>query len=253
MSKGELDSREIIDRIEAAHVFTKPFPHLTLENFFPDAVFAELRSCWPPNGVFSENVGMNRFDCIVDRKIGDFPSRTQPFWRAIDAWTTTANVSIEKKLRPFFRLKFEPYLREDWEEQVASLSLCPGGAQLSYYTGTVRLAPHVDHPILATNAFVYCNKPTQSEEDLGTILYRSRGLMLPYNIDVGADLAKKALEPEKIIPYQGNLFFAYLNGPTSFHGLRTQEIGKRERRILMFGNLVDAKDGPRLFGEAANS
>lgn len=222
-------------RIQASPVVSRPFPHLIVDEFLPPETYAELQARWPAKEMFRPNPsGMRR----------EIPGRTlaesgdaKAFWAAMHAWVQAANRGLFAKLQPYLGAKFAPFVGEDWHDTAGDLELNDGGFQLAYYTGDVLMSPHVDHPIIVTNAFLYLSESDREEPELGTALYQSRGLMLPVNIDVMSNLARLGLKEAGVAAYRANRVFAYVNGPASFHGVAAK-IAERQRRIVMFGNLM---------------
>ena len=207
----------ILRAIGAAEVIRNPFPHMVMKDFLPRWAFEQILDQWPSSHLFTANRTMTRWDIEMARRINALPSEQQPFWQGVMDWADVANRAISNRFAPYLGIKYAPYVGDDWAKHAQNLSLITRGAQLSCYRGVVELPPHVDHPILVNNSFLYCSEADQEEVDLGTVLYRSRGLMLPYNIDVAPRLARRALRVEKTIPYRSNLVFSYLNAPISFH------------------------------------
>jgi hypothetical protein len=77
--------------------------------------------------------------------------------------------------------------------------------------------------------------------------------MLPTNIVLShADLSRCVSEA-KVVPYRANDCLAFINGPTSFHGVRPVDIGERRRRLLMFATLYGPEESVRVFGPALGS
>jgi hypothetical protein len=173
---------------------------------------------------------------------------TRAFWTAVHDWAQASNRAFFAKLTPYLGAKFAPYLGPDWRDQARDLELSDGGINLAYYTGDILMAPHVDHAIIATNAFLYLSESDREEPELGTVLYQSRGLMLPVNIDVAPQLARLGLKEAGVAAYRANRVFAYVNGPASFHGVSARSIGERVRKIMMFGNLMTNACVTRVLG-----
>ena len=248
MVHGEV-LEHITRRVESAPLARQPFPHLVIEDLLPEDAYEELLARWPPREHFEVNASRQRWDARVDRLVPKLPVAERPFWAALSEWVHAANRVILRRLTPYFGIKFQPYLGDDWKRRIDGLTVLNRGAQLAYYTGVAALAPHVDHPLIVSNAFVYCSEKDAVEPDLGTVLYRSHGLMVPSNLPLPESFVRKGLRRQTVVPYGRNLCFAYLNAPVSFHGVEPRDIGSRERRLLMFGNLLTQTDGLALFGE----
>ena len=237
-----MPTKDIIDhvhgRIQATPVVSQPFPHLVIDDFLPADHYAELLARWPAKQRFRPNPSGQRHQLGGKPLVEEGEDDSKAFWTSVHEWAQAANRALFAKLTPYLGAKFAPYLGPQWRDQARDLELSDGGINLAYYTGDIFLAPHVDHAIIATNAFIYLSESDREEPELGTVLYQSRGLMLPVNIDVTPSLARLGLKEVGVAPYRANRIFAYVNGPASFHGVSHRSIGDRERRIMMFGNLM---------------
>lgn len=235
-------TKDVIDhiqgRIQATPVMSRPFPHLVIDEFLPPEAYAELMARWPAKEGFRANPSGMRHELPGQTLAKNGEDDAKAYWAGVHEWTQAGNRSLLAKLTPYLGAKFAPYLDENWRDAARDLDLNDGGFQLAYYTGDVLMSPHVDHAIIVTNAFLYLSESDLEEPELGTVLYRSRGLMLPVNIDVLPGLARFGLKEAGVAAYRANRVFAYVNGPASFHGVSARSIGARERRILMFGNLM---------------
>jgi hypothetical protein len=248
-----LDDRDIlahlVERIDAAPVVEEPFPHLVVAGLLPDAAYRRLLDDWPPDDVFDRNRAMQRNDARLYGEMVELPEHLRATWRRVVGWTTAANRRIARKFAPYARLKYEPFLGKAWKEATNAMPRIVGEAQLAYYTGAFHLAPHVDHPKLVTNSFLYCSERAEDEPELGTVLYGSRGFSAPDNfLRLTPDLVERLLWRAKVIAYAANICLAYLNTPRSFHGVDPIDLGTRRRRLLMFGTSLREKDTVRVFG-----
>lgn len=248
-----LNNRDVIEhlvrRIDAAAIVEEPFPHLIVDELLPDTAYRALLEAWPPDQVFKVNHSMQRFDMSLRGDLATVPEAIRPTWLSALTWTLAANRRIARKLAAYARLKYEPFQGKAWEAAIDKLPHIAGEAQLAYYTGATGLAPHIDHPKLVTNAFLYCSERAEAEPELGTVLYGSRGFSMPDNrIRLSPDLVAHLLSRDKTVAYAANVCLAYLNTPRSFHGVDPVDLGARRRRLLMFGTALREKDAIRLFG-----
>lgn len=141
-------------RIDAAPVVMESFPHLVVAGPLPDAAYRRLLDDWPP----------------------------------------VANRRIARKFAPYGHFKYEPFLGKAWKESTNAMPHIVGEAQLAYYTGAFNLAPHVDHPKLVTNSFLYCSDRVEDEPELGTVIYGGRGFSAPDNsLRLTPDLVERLL------------------------------------------------------------
>jgi len=253
MILADFDTKQITAHIEgriaATAIEEDPFPHLVIADLLPPEAYEAVLRHWPPDELFRINRSMERKDVNVRRDLADLPEPARGFWTELRAWTTAANRAIALRFAPYARLKYELFLGPRWQELIGEIAHIIGEAHLAYYSGKVGLAPHIDHPKLVTNAFLYCSERHEEEPELGTVLYAGRGFAMPDNkLALTAPLIARLLRRVKVVPYRANLCLAYLNTPRSFHGVDAMDLGDRHRRLLMFGSMLRIKDAVRLFG-----
>ena len=88
---------------------------------------------------------------------------------------------------------------------------------------------------LVVNSFLYASESQQPEPSLGTVLYRSFGLMLTNNNSKLSDATRdRYLAPDVVVPYEANCLLSFVNTPFSFHGVEPFDIGERKRRLVLF-------------------
>jgi hypothetical protein len=109
----------------------------------------------------------------------------------------------------------------------------------------------VDALRLLTNAFVYFSDKDASviEPELGTVLYKSKGMAIPTNWPLKRQATAPFLDKAVVSAYQRNQCLAYINSPVSFHGVDEYDIGDRHRRLLMFGSLLYVRELERILGK----
>lgn len=248
-----IDDQTVIDhmsqRIDAAPVTEEPFPHMVVRDLLPEPAYRAMLAAWPPDPVFRVNGAMSRHDVLLSGEAAALPEALRPHWRRVLTWTTAANKKLAARFAPHAQLKYEPFLGKSWRQAVAGVPRIVGEAQLAYYTGRTGLDPHIDHPKLITNAFLYCAEQAEDDPALGTVLYGSRGFSMPDNfLRLTPALVERLLRRDKTVAYAANVCLAYLNTPRSFHAVDPIDLGARRRRLLMFGTVLREKDTVRLFG-----
>ncbi len=249
------------DAAAAAHVreavlstplATDPFAHLLIADLYPDDVYDQIMELWPALDLFRRSNSLTRYEFNFHSHHKFLPPEDLDFWRKVTRLSHVANIAIQQRLSPGFGEKFAHYIGPDWAKKVGGNVDClPTQLQLASYTGTYGLAPHVDSVRLLTNAFVYfSDRGSEVEEpELGTILYRSRGLAIPTNWTLEREATEPFLDPVVVSAYRRNHCLAYVNSPISFHGVDIRDIGARHRRLLMFGSLIYVREFQRLMGE----
>jgi hypothetical protein len=101
------------------------------------------------------------------------------------------------------------------------------------------------------NGFVYLSDRDQAPDTLrGTMLYRPLGFAWPTNRDIPKPYRDHFLREATEVGWRDNRLLAYVNGPTSFHGVPAHDIGSARRRLLMFGSLLDKETAERVLDKA---
>ncbi|MDA1310382.1 MAG: hypothetical protein O2985_12365 [Proteobacteria bacterium] len=240
------------DAVLAAPLSTEPFAHLLIQDFYPDAIYDEIMERWPALSLFRHTNAMTRYE-FGFRKVDErLSAEERAFWTAVTRLNDVANLVIQQRLAPHFGEKFEPYVGAGWRQKLdGNVDCLPTSIQLASYTQKFGLPPHVDSLRLLTNAFVYFSErpASEPEPELGTVLYKSRGLAIPTNWPFERKVIEPFLDRVAVSPYQRNHCLAYINSPRSFHGVDELDIGDRHRRLLMFGSLIYVREVSRIMGQ----
>lgn len=240
------------EAVLATPVVTEPFAHLVIANFYPNHVYDGIMEMWPDLELFTRSNSHTRYEFNFHTGHRKLAREDLEFWRKVTRVTNIANVTIQQVLSARFGEKFAPYIGPDWGRVVGGNVDClRTSLQLATYTGSYGLPPHVDALRLLTNSFVYFSdrEPGVAEPELGTVLYKSKGLAIPTNWPLEREATAPFLEQMVISAYQRNHCLAYVNSPMSFHGVDLHDIGDRHRRLLMFGSLIYVREIQRILGE----
>ncbi len=222
--------RHIEDRFAATTLERLPFPHLIIENFFPDDVYEQVQAFNP----YRENPGeewISRKE-TAQLKTGtpyyarkqinfhkgvalDGPSDAVDFWGAItelflgDHWFEQL---VYRTWPDFFLIRFgalaeKPHLFEHFRRELFLQRHEPG-----YYIG-----PHTDIPTrVFTCIFSFADRP--GFEQFGTELLRHKDEMVRCwgNNHYPPD----DFIVEKVAPYKPNNFLLFFKTRQSFHSVR---------------------------------
>lgn len=213
-----------------AEIELSPFPHLIIENFFPDDVYAKLVD-WNP---FKRNVGeewlaksrsnevSSRTPYYARKQINfhadqafDAPPEQKEFWDAIkacflaDDWFPNL---VREKFPVFFQLRFgdladQPDFAGHFRRELFLQRHEPG-----YYIG-----PHTDIPTrVFTCIFSFARVP--GFEEFGTELLAPKD---PMARCWGNDhYEPDGFEVRKVAPYKPNNFLLFFKTRHSFHSVR---------------------------------
>jgi hypothetical protein len=246
----EAAKKHTIAAINAAPLSLDPFPHLMISGILPDEVYQMVLDNWPADSAFYSTNSQIRKEFSFGKLVKALSEDQAKFWVDINECFATSNIAVRERLMPYADVKFVPYLGDDWKAEVGEVEYTPDQIHFAVYTGRLRLSPHVDNIRLVTNAFVYISEKLDGEEpDLGTVLYRARGMVFPTNWNLQPKLLAPYLDKVATSSYAANSCFAYINSPNAFHGVEPADIGDRERRLLMFGSKMYVREMNRIFGE----
>jgi len=240
----------VTSAINAAEVVVEPFPHMVISEFLPDRMYRQLLATWPPDDLLTFTNSMRRRQLTLATALDRLPPGIRPFWSAVQDLSEIVNRQLVARFRPYLGHKLATIIGSDWARVLDECSIGVRGTVLAGYTGEVELLPHTDHIRILTNAFLYCSEAEGREDALGTWLYRSLGLSLPTNVQLKRRDLEMCLRKHTLVPYQRNTCLAYINGPTSFHGVDRVDIGARQRRLCMFNSRLGVRDLIRIAGEA---
>lgn len=242
---------EIASRIAAEPVRLLPFPHLVIDDLLPGSIRQALDGYWPDRQRMAETNCAVRGELRVSRIAEAAQGREQMFWRALRGLTTMVGRAVRARLEPHLAEKFRPLLGSDWQAATGALGYDDNDAMLAHYTGQVDLPPHIDHARVVINSFVYLSDGDRPAAPplRGTMLYRSLGFAWPTNRQIPKQLRDMFLREAGEVEWRDNRLLAYVNGPSSFHGVPPHDIGDQRRRLLMFGSLLDKDTTARIYDE----
>ena len=245
-------AEHVREAVLATPVALEPFAHLLIPDFYPDDVFDGIMTMWPDLKLFQKSNSFTRYEFNFHVGHKKLPREDLEFWRKVTRVTNVANLVIQQRLSPRFGEKFAAYVGRDWHSIVgANVDCLPTSVQLATYTNKGGLPPHVDALRLLTNAFVYFSDKDASvvEPELGTVLYKSKGMAIPTNWPLERQATAPFLDKAVVSAYQRNHCLAYINSPVSFHGVDEYDIGDRHRRLLMFGSILYVRELERILGK----
>lgn len=242
----------IRQRIQEAPIRKEPFAHIVVDDLLPDAVRRALDRFWPDRGRMRETNCSARGEVRVSRLAAASSGEARAFWQALRMLTTVTNRAIRMRLAGYSAVKFYLTAGPDWQNKLGKPVYEDDDSMLAHYTGTVDLPAHIDHARLVVNGFLYLadGDDLAGEPLRGTMLYRSLGFAWPTNADIPRPLRDRFLREACEIDWKDNRLLAYVNGPTSFHGVPRHDLGDRRRRLLMLGSLLDKETAARIYDES---
>ncbi len=241
----------IRQRILEAPIHTEPFPHLVVDDLLPDAVRRAIDTYWPERRRMGQTNNMLRGEAKVSRLVAVSSGEENAFWEALRSLAAVVNRAVREQLAKYSVVKFHLMAGPGWQRMLQTPGYEPDDAMLAHYTGIVDLPVHIDHARIVTNAFVYLeDRDSPTPEPLrGTMLYRSLGFAWPTNAEIPRSFRERFLREDVEIGWRDNRLLAYVNGPTSFHGVSRHDLGSGRRRLLMCGSVLDRETAARIFDE----
>ncbi|HEY9567398.1 MAG TPA: hypothetical protein VIR38_04865 [Thalassobaculum sp.] len=243
---------EIERRVADAPVRSEPFPHLLIDDLLPGVVRDALDRHWPGRDRFRDSNLASRGELRISSLADSGEDRDRRFWSAMRALASRTSRATRIRLAHHVDGKFRPLLGPDWRQAMGDVDYDENDGMLAHYSGVVDLPAHVDNARLVVNGFVYLDdrNGTPPEPLRGTMLYRSIGFAWPTNRDIPQALRDLYLREAGEVEWRDNRLLAYINGPTSFHGVPRHHLGGRARRLLMFGSLLARSTAARVYDPA---
>lgn len=215
MTVGEEVLNHIDKAIDHAVVQTYPFPHIVVENIFPDAVYKLVCGYFPNREAFTPNG--NRLILPItygcsEQTILDKNQRT--FWRLFGEILVNKYIKpkITDKLIPFLNMKegLENYDINNFDPRYDTINFRQDGLFLDLPEYQIGL--HIDQRILLSAMLIYLPSDDQ-HQFLGTSIYSGPPCLESNNYQVDYSEIKHV----KDIPYKPNTLFAFMQTPISWH------------------------------------
>lgn len=239
--KFQAAAQHAISRIDAATTSTDPFPHIIVDDIFPETFYEEMLTHLPPTSLLSipAQFGM--------MKIGDedvtyrsMPETSQRFWSAFDN-------DVKAPICAALLQRYFPYAEEklsaifgDRASEISHIeqqNFKPLRGIVQCRTTGARMSAHVDK---ATSLFTYLFYFAQDDSlrPFGTIFYDAPNrekLIELYRANRGirawfpnaSDLETLDLQPRPPIEFRRNRLVSYANLPHSLHGAATDAAAAR--------------------------
>lgn len=243
----------IENKIAEAELEYSPFPHLIVENFFPDDVFARILDYNP----FRKNRGSEWMDRAASRTVASrtpYYARKQinfhksdefaadeeekRFWDALkrcflaDHWFETL---VMRKFPAYFRLRFGSVADDPDFPSMFNKELFLQRHEPGYYIG-----PHTDIPTrVFTCIFAFADRP--GFEDYGTQLLEPKDRLTRC---WGNDhYAPDDFVVKKVAPYTPNNFLLFFKTRHSFHAVRAIDDAVPNQRYGMQFQFYEPEGG----------
>ena len=245
--------RHIEDNFKNAELEFSPFPHLVIENFFPDEVYDQILK----HNLFKFNQGhewqskstssfvsgktpyhaRKQINFLADQPI-EGPTDAVAFWQEIrdcfmtDRWFDRL---VVQKYMAYFQLRFGDLVTDPDFFDFFKRELFLQRHETGYYIG-----PHTDIPSrVFTCIFSFAER--SGFEDYGTELLRHVDRLVRCT---GRDhYAPDAFEVVKVAPYKPNNFLLFFKTTQSFHSVKAITDAVPNQRYGMQYQFYERKNG----------
>ncbi|HYC49398.1 MAG TPA: hypothetical protein VED01_28305 [Burkholderiales bacterium] len=233
----------VIYRIATAPLRPYPFPHIYVENVFPAAYYAALRSNWPQahelvslesTGRVSKGAYPERFVMpLHGQALATLPQERRAFWQALAQWMLDSD-----RLRSAVIARFEPHVRERFGGTLEDAGLSHEVLVLRDHTN-YNLGPHTDSPSHVVSLLFYC-PDDDAHAHLGTSIYVP--VDPSFRCAGGPHYPHEHFQKMATMEYRPNALFAFMKTDRSFHGV--DRIGDADvlRDLILYDIQADPAD-----------
>ena len=232
-----LVEEHVLYRIFNAPIRPYPYPHIFVENVFPEDFYIRLRANWPDDAAFMPigDTGRVSKDAYPQRLVlpltpGDIEklvTERRPFWQEFSAWFTGSNFLLS------MISKFMSYAEQRLGENCRRCKFGSDALVVRDLTN-YSIGPHTDAPHRLITMLFYCPEDN-SRKHLGTSIYVP--LDPEFRCIGGPHHPFKKFKKIITMPYVRNSLFAFFKDDRSFHGVEPI-LDRNVRRDLM---LYDAR------------
>ena len=221
-------------------IFTKPYPHICVDDALPDNIYNELEATFPDELVCSTQPHdggityrykanpalINEFLPSIWQEFFEYHTSSEYFRGCINLF----EASIEK---------YYPHLLEDlYNKPISVRDIDDSGyfvtdCQFVIHepvaeTSTSR-TPHVDNPVEIYAGLLYMRRPDDKSTGGNFTIHKTTGEITEVNKTLGRQVDNSLHSPIKQVPYRRNVFCMFLNVKGSVHSV-TPRVGATERR-----------------------
>lgn len=225
-------------RIGNAPILQFPFPHIYVENVFPQDFYRKLREHLPPKEHFSTLHALKRVKgaypdtrlvlLLEPARVEALDEPYRSFWHEVGAWLLGGQFAsmVLSKFSHFLDQRFGDARSQAFDNE----------AMLVQDYSTYNLTPHTDRPSKVIS-FLFYLPEDDSLAHLGTSIYLPKDRR---QVSDGTDhLPREAFDLLTTMPFRPNTLFGFVKTPNAFHGV--EPVLEREvRRDLI---LYDIKVG----------
>jgi len=229
-----LVEEHVLYQIFNAPIRPYPYPHIYVENVFPDDFYAQLRAHWPDGPAFTPLADTGRVSkgayperfvlALTPADLARLVADRRQFWNEFSSWFTGGRFLLA------MIEKFKPYVIG---RLGASCDRCTfaSDALIVRDLTNYSIGPHTDAPHRLVTMLFYC-PDDDSRKHLGTSIY------LPLEPDFrckgGPHYAFKDFKKVTTMPYRRNTLFAFFKNDISFHGVEPIPDQNIQRDLMLY-------------------
>jgi hypothetical protein len=232
----------VLYQIFNAPVRAYPYPHIYVENVFPDGFYAEMRENWPSASAFVPLADTGRVPAgayperfvlpITPDGIATLTSERREFWSNFLSWFRGQNFCLS------MIDKFEPYVRKRLGDDIDRCDFSADVLAVRDLTN-YSIGPHTDAPHRLVTMLFYCPED-DSRPHLGTSIYWP--LKSDFRCRGGPHYPFAQFKKITTMPYKRNTLFAFFKDERSFHGVEPIQDRNLERDLILYDVRVSGTD-----------
>ena len=230
---------QVIYQIANAPVREYPYPHLYIEQVFPDDFYAELRANWPTSsslvslpqtGRVSKGVYEERFVLpLTEEGLNRLPEDRRAFWRELADWL------MAYRFLAAMVDKFGNHVHTRFGEELRNCKFRADALVVRDHTN-YKIGPHTDAPHRLLSLLFYC--PDNDDlRHLGTSIYVPRDR--DFRCEGGPHYKHSGFQRIRTMEYQPNSLFAFFKTDNSFHGVEPIHDENILRDLLLYDIQID--------------
>lgn len=224
----------VLYQIGNAPIRDYPYPHVYVENVFPDAFYTALRRHWPtasslrnldslgrvPKGTYAERFVM-LFSHDEVAKLGD---------EAREFWTTFGNWFLSERFIEHLMRKFDPYIHQRFGPTIRQYAFSSESLVVRDHTN-YRIGPHTDAPHRLMSLLFYCPDDDRLRH-LGTSIYRPKDPW--FTCKGGPHYDRSLFNRVTTMEFRPNTLFAFFKTDNSFHGVERIDDESVLRDLILY-------------------
>ena len=232
----------VLYQIANARIREFPYPHIYVENVFPEDFYAALRKNWPdasafvplgdtgrvPKGAYPERFVLP----VTAEAIGTLTAERRGFWSEFAAWFGGQNFCMS------MIDKFAPYVRARLGDDMDRCSYSADALAVRDLTN-YSIGPHTDAPHRLITMLFYC-PADDSRAHLGTSIFWP--LKADFRCPGGPHYPFSWFKKITTMPYKRNALFAFFKDESSFHGVEPIPDENCERDLILYDVRVSGTD-----------